>query len=107
MEISVPNCRPKKRANKLYLENWHSFFLIWPRRHRDGDMDTWLWLDSIERKGRFVPGDGENCGDFWVWEYRKGDRELHISGSMECVLEALMVVCSAILFGIFAIWIFL
>lgn len=48
-----------KEPERVYLENWHPFFALWPRRAG--------WLKTIERRGRWF-GAHDSC--WWEWEYR-------------------------------------
>lgn len=47
-----------------YLTQWHPYFCLIPRRVGD----EVVWLETIQRKGRFV--EGWYSKDRWEWEYR-------------------------------------
>ena len=49
-------------------EVWHEWF-AW---HRVRVGDQFVWLEMIERKGKYIPP-GQGCGYFFVWEYRTLD----------------------------------
>lgn len=55
--------RQKKIDKK---KNWHDFFCLLPRRIIvNDDLTLWVWLETVERKGR-------PCYDFdyWLYAYR-------------------------------------
>lgn len=68
------NCGPslaerlivRSHKRTLYLEQWHPFFCLLPRRVGE----QCIWLEYIERKGR--QGYCRYSLDLWVWyfEYR-------------------------------------
>lgn len=56
----------KERAEIKRLKNWHDYFALLPRRIGENDC---RWLETIERKGKFITDDPWEY-DFWEWEYR-------------------------------------
>ena len=58
-----PTREERNAAEKARIEQWHSFFCLWPRRVGPSDC---RWLETIER--RCI------CWRYrefaWVWEYR-------------------------------------
>lgn len=48
---------------KKRLEQWHSFYCIWPRRVAEHDCRI---FETIERKGTYC----SSYDSWWTWEYR-------------------------------------
>ena len=66
------NCGPTVSEEIAATEEWHRFFVVWPRRM--GTTRECRWLEWVERKGKFET-DMISIG-YWVWEFRplvKGD----------------------------------
>ena len=58
------NCGEDWKVTLLRLEIWHDHFALVPRRVANHDC---RWLETIQRKGRFISGMGYSG---WDWEYR-------------------------------------
>lgn len=73
------NCGPTTEeryyAKQRYLNNWHTFFALWPRRI--GDSQECRWLETIERRGKYQI---HYAGGYWEWEYRIKVNETPVSG---------------------------
>ena len=62
----------KWKAKKAYLEQWHPFFALWPRRVGPTQC---VWLEWIRRKGTWC--EYQYHGAWWRYEYRLSiDKEI-------------------------------
>jgi hypothetical protein len=64
------SCGKTWEATRAHLEQWHSFFVIWPRTIgiRNGTRMC-VWMETVERRGVYCEGNWAG-GDGWQWEFR-------------------------------------
>lgn len=58
--------RKSEAAKEQHLTNWHTIFALWPRPVSSTEL---RWLEYVERKGTYYPGDEYGEGGY-MWEYR-------------------------------------
>lgn len=59
------NCGPSREEKILAKEEWHQWFAWRPVRVASGDC---RWLETVERKGRYLFG--MIVFSPWSWQYR-------------------------------------
>lgn len=59
------NCGPSFEARFAAKQEWHRWFAWRPVRVGENDC---RWLETVERKGRYVPM--QIVSSSWDWEYR-------------------------------------
>lgn len=63
------SCGENWKHKLARLREWHPFFALWPRTVTvENGRDVCVWLQWIERKGKFYSFPMDS---WWDWEYRE------------------------------------